>query len=84
MLIIEALKTNNNIIIKVKDFGNTIPKGKREIIFERSVRLTKSNQHSSGLGLAIVKRIATAHDGEVWVEPNHPTGNSFCLKLPAL
>ncbi len=82
-LIIEALKTDNNIIVKLKDFGLTIPEDKRKIIFERSVKLKKDNSRSSGLGLAIVKRIAAAHDGEVWVEPNYPTGNSFCLKLPA-
>lgn len=83
-LIIETLRKDNNVIVKVKDFGETIPEDKREIIFKRSVKLKNDKNQSSGLGLAIVKRIASAHDGEVWVEPNHPTGNSFCLSLPAV
>jgi len=83
-LVVEALKDDNNIIIKVKDFGKTIPKGKRKVIFKRFIKLNKDNLQSSGLGLAIVKRIAAAHDGDVWVEPNNPEGNSFCLRLPAV
>ena len=50
-------------------------------VFERNVQLAKETKHGRGLGLAIVKRIAAAHDGEVWVEPNKP-GNSFCLRIP--
>jgi signal transduction histidine kinase len=82
-LIFEAFKEKSNIIIKVKDFGKTIPEDKRKVIFKRNIQLKKDNLYGGGLGLAIAKSIADAHDGEVWVEPNYPAGNSFCLRLPA-
>ena len=83
-LIFEAFKDGNNIIVKVKDFGKTIPEDKRKVIFKRKIQLKRDSIYGNGLGLAIVKNIAEAHDGEVWVEPNHPTGNSFCLRLPVV
>ncbi|UCH13986.1 MAG: GAF domain-containing sensor histidine kinase [Bacteroidales bacterium] len=82
-LIFEAYRDGDNIIVKAKDFGKTIPENKRQIIFKRSIQLNKDNLYGDGLGLAIVKNIAEAHNGEVWVESNHPKGNIFCLKLPA-
>ena len=36
----------------------------------------------TGLGLAIVKRIAEAHNAQVGVKPNQPTGNIFYIKFP--
>jgi len=81
-IIIEAAEKNESVIISVKDFGKTIPEEDRMRVFERNVQLAKENKRGHGLGLAIVKRIAAAHDGEVWVEPNSPRGNSFCLRIP--
>jgi len=75
---------NDSILAKVKDQGTTIPKESREAVFLRQHQLDGDLKRGRGLGLAIVKRIARAHSGEVWVEPNSPRGNSFCLKLPHL
>ncbi len=83
-LIFEAFREGNDIIVKVKDFGNTIPEDKRKIIFKRNIQLKKDSLYGDGLGLAIVKNIAKAHNGQVWVEPNYPSGNSFCLRLPVV
>lgn len=78
---IEAVIEDETILISVKDFGSTIPEDNRLLVFERFAQLAEKKQ-GRGLGLAIVKRIAVAHGGEVWVEPNLPRGNSFCLRLP--
>ena len=81
-IVIDAYSSENEyVIVKVKDQGETISKEDREIIFQRRVQLRNGYNHGSGLGLAIVKKIADLHKGHVWVEPNLPTGNSFCLKL---
>ncbi len=69
-------------MVRVKDFGKTIAEADRDQIFERQVQLENGKERGRGLGLAIVKRIALAHDGEVWVEPITPVGNSFCLRIP--
>ncbi|MBN1415878.1 MAG: PAS domain-containing sensor histidine kinase [Bacteroidales bacterium] len=84
IVIIEAKKEGENIIVMVKDFGNTIPEEYRKIIFERRITLDKSRKLTSGLGLAIVKKIADIHNAEAWVEPNHPTGNTFYLRIRAM
>jgi PAS domain S-box-containing protein len=81
-VIIDTAIDENSITIHFIDFGPTVPKKKREIIFERGSQLEKGAKRGRGLGLAIAKRIADAHNGHVWVEPNEPTGNRFCLRLP--
>lgn len=73
---------NNSVLVKVKDQGTTIPAESQKAVFQRQVQLEGELKRGRGLGLAIVKRIARAHRGEVWVEPNTPKGNCFCLKLP--
>lgn len=79
-VIIDANIETEYVIVNVKDFGKTIEKKNRENIFIRKVQLDKSK--GWGLGLAIVKRIAEAHDAEVGVKPNKPTGNIFFIKIP--
>ena len=84
LVIVEAYIEEDHVKVTVKDFGTTIPEENRKIIFERRVTLERSRKLGSGLGLAIVKKIADIHDAEVWVEPNHPTGNVFCLRIKAM
>jgi len=84
LVIVEANREGDYVKVMVKDFGNTIPEESRKIIFERRVTLDRSRNINSGLGLAIVKKIADIHDAQAWVEPNHPTGNIFCLRIKAV
>ncbi|NQV14315.1 PAS domain S-box protein [bacterium] len=81
-ILIEASVEKASVLISVKDFGETIPEADRDHVFERMFQTDSHKKSGRGLGLAIVKRIAIAHDGEVWVEPNIPRGNSFCLRIP--
>jgi len=81
-IVIESILEDQSVVVSVKDFGKTIAEADREQVFERRVQLENGKERGRGLGLAIVKRIALAHGGEVWVEPNTPHGNSFCLRIP--
>jgi PAS domain S-box-containing protein len=81
-ILVEAIVENGSVMVGIKDFGTTIPKEKRKLIFQRGTQLSESKKSGRGLGLAIVKRIAQAHDGDVGVEPNDPKGNVFYLRLP--
>jgi len=81
-ILIEAVEEDDAVLISVKDCGVTIPEKERMNVFERKYQIQRGNDKGRGLGLAIVKRIATAHDGEVWVEPHSPRGNSFCIRIP--
>ena len=79
---IDATIQKGGLVFAVKDLGSTIPEVQRDHVFERHAQLAEGKKHGRGLGLAIVKRITTAHGGDCWVEPNMPTGNSFCLRIP--
>lgn len=79
-IMVECATKGKYIEIYVKDFGETIPLDKREMVFFRSIQLAETK--GRGLGLSIVKKIAEAHHGSVWVEPNKPNGNCFVIKLP--
>jgi len=81
-IVIETAIEDQAVVVCVKDFGKTLAKADREQIFERRAQLEEGKKRGRGLGLAIAKRIAIAHGGEVWVEPNTPVGNSFCLRIP--
>ena len=79
---LELKQEKDRVLFKLKDFGKTIPSELREEIFNRKVQLENGKKRGRGLGLAIVKRIAEAHGGEAWVEPNKSKGNIFCFALP--
>ena len=79
-IVVDCDESDGSLIIRVKDFGTTIDEEKRDAVFIRNLQLGKTA--GRGLGLAIVKRIAEAHGGSVWVEPNTPAGNVFGLRLP--
>ena len=80
-IVINAKVLGGEVIVKVSDFGRVIPEESRGLIFERLYQMTNGKKRGRGLGLSIVKRIAEAHNGKVWVEPNKPNGNSFCFSL---
>ena len=79
---IKSHQNENSISVCITDTGESIAEQNREIVFDRRVRIDSKKTIGTGIGLAIVKRIADAHDGHVWVEPNEPRGNRFCLRLP--
>ncbi len=80
---IDGFRSGIDVIVRVADFGETIPEEKRTSVFHRRVQLHAGSPRGSGLGLAIVARIVQAHDGTAWVEPNTPTGNIFCIRIPS-
>lgn len=70
---VELKSEGNNIILRVKDTGNVIPKGEEEKIFERFYRLDKSRSRKDnryGLGLAIAKNIVVNHKGKIRAKSN--------------
>ena len=60
----------DNIILSVRNRGQSISKEDREKIFERFYRVDKSrnrNENRYGLGLAIAKNISEIHRGKISV-----------------
>jgi two-component system phosphate regulon sensor histidine kinase PhoR len=82
---VEALETEAEVLIQVRDHGCGIEKKHLERLFERFYRVDKARSRKlggTGLGLAIVKHIAQAHGGSVSVESQPGQGSTFTLHLP--
>lgn len=80
-IIIDTEESDESLMINVKDSGTTIAEEHRQKIFERTYQID-GHKKGRGLGLSIVKKIAEAHNAEVGLKPNEPTGNIFYIRLP--
>ena len=75
-----------NLIIKVKDFGKGIDPIHIDHIFKRFYRIQENTIgiRGSGLGLFICKKIISAHDGEITVDSVVNQGTQFTILLPTI
>ena len=82
---IEMSRANGVGHLSVSDQGPGIPRGDRERIFDRFVRLgdvlTRETQ-GAGVGLFIAKRAAEGMGGRIWVEGDQGRGATFHVEIP--
>lgn len=84
-VVVSASRSEEMIVIAVKDEGIGIPPEMRDKVFERFYRIDNSDRRmvgGTGLGLALVKDIIDAHGGRIWVEGRAPKGSAFYFSLP--
>ncbi|MGL4292912.1 MAG: ATP-binding protein [Bacteroidales bacterium] len=74
-------KQRRRVRIIVTDTGIGIPQDKRELIFERFVKLDDFKQ-GTGLGLYISQNIVYTMKGDIFVDPNYDQGARFVVELP--
>lgn len=82
-IIVYTEKRDQELLVRVKDFGFGIAKEELNKVFERFYR-TKTNSiliSGFGLGLYICKDIVKRHHGKIWAE-NDGNGTSFYFSLP--
>ncbi len=75
--------------VMIADRGQGIPDDKKELLFQKYVRLkSESVVSGTGLGLSIVRALADKFNGRVWVEDRVPgkseLGASFFVEIPAM
>ncbi|MEN0130548.1 MAG: HAMP domain-containing sensor histidine kinase [Brevundimonas sp.] len=83
---VQVTTAPGRVVIDVDDDGPGIPPERRDVVFERFVRLDESRSRTSGgagLGLAIVRAIADAHGGTVTCTSSPLGGARLRLVLPA-
>ena len=83
---ITAKTTDGWVEIRVCDRGDGVPDDFVPRLFARFARAdtqTTRHERGSGLGLSIVQGLAQVNGGDVWYEPNRPTGSCFGVRLPA-
>jgi len=84
-VVVSASRSEEMIVIAVKDEGIGIPPEMRDKVFERFYRIDNSDRRmvgGTGLGLALVKDIIDAHGGRIWVEGRAPKGSAIYFSLP--
>ncbi len=80
---LSAEEDNENIIIKIIDNGQGIPKEHHEKIFNIFQRLHPADEYpGTGIGLAIVKKAVSALGGQVSLESEVGLGSTFMVLLP--
>lgn len=76
------LLKNQNIEIKLIDFGETIFDDKKELIFEKyHIGSDVKGIQQIGLGLAFCKIAIEEHHGTIKVENNPQSGNIFIIQF---
>jgi signal transduction histidine kinase len=78
-------RSENDVVIGVKDSGLGISKDAQQHLFERHVRIAREEHKKikgSGLGLFIVRSVAQRHGGDAWVESKEGEGSTFFVGIP--
>jgi len=81
---LDARVKRNHLVFEVRDTGEGIAEGDREIIFQEFKRLDAGKRAAPGLGLglSIVKRLAAMLDHSVELESDPGRGSSFFVSVP--
>jgi two-component system sensor histidine kinase KdpD len=82
---IRVAYANSAVIFSVHNFGPVIPLEEREYIFDHySLPASLSNRTgNAGFGLSVAKRIASVHNGYVWVASDEAMGTTFFAAIPS-
>ena len=80
---VSTKKTEDTILITVKDNGNGIPQKIIDKIFQPFFT-TKPTGQGTGLGLSLSYDIVKAHGGEIKVETKEAEGSTFIIQLPVV
>lgn len=85
IIIVNAVKKEDAVVVSFTDYGIGIPPEKRTIIFDRFYRIDEVSKHFSGLGIGlfISAEIIKQHGGSIWVESQEGKGSTFYFSLPA-
>lgn len=87
MIKITLNAVDEEVFLRVTDYGPGIPEVEQEHIFERFYRIDKARSRETGgtgLGLSIAKTLAAAHGGDIMVDSHVGLGTVFTLQLPLM
>ena len=83
-IIWEAEVKGEMVYLRIKDFGNGIPKKERQNVFKLFYRMGDEDTRSSkgtGLGLYLVNKIVTLHNGKISIAENKPQGTIIEIEI---
>jgi two-component system sensor histidine kinase KdpD len=80
---LEATHSNNQMILKVHDYGPGFARKDLRYVFDKFFRIKNSKTGGLGLGLSIVKGFIEAHGGAIVLENHQKGGACFTITLPS-
>ena len=84
---VNAVRTDREVTISVRDRGEGIPAEYRDRIFDRFFRVKDGNgprRPGTGLGLYIARTLVEAMSGRIWVYSKEGVGTTFSFSLPVV
>lgn len=84
-IVINACKTDDDILIEVIDTGKGIKDNEKELLFDAFTQASHSiytPESGTGLGLAISKQLIELMNGNIGVKDRENGGSIFWIKLP--
>jgi signal transduction histidine kinase len=84
---VNAVRTDREVTISVRDRGEGIPSEHRDRIFDRFFRVKDGNgprRPGTGLGLYIARTLVEAMSGRIWVYSKEGVGTTFSFSLPVV
>ena len=78
-LTVDATPFARGVVVSISDTGPGIAPEVAQRLFQPFVT---TKPRGMGVGLNICESIIRAHGGEIWAEPNQPSGTSFRFTLP--
>ncbi len=81
-IFIEIATSKNELILKITNFGEIIPREDLQHIFDRFYRFDQEGIKSgTGIGLALTKSLVELHKGKISVSSSAELGTSFTVKF---
>ena len=73
---------DGKVIIRVENDGVRVPEEESELIFEAFYQSKKLEKNGTGLGLTYSRKIASLHNGRLYLDTSVKDLNSFVLEIP--
>jgi len=79
---VNVTESDGRIIIRVENDGVRVPEEESELIFEAFYQSKSLEKNGTGLGLTYSRKIASLHQGRLYLDTSVKDLNSFVLEIP--
>lgn len=76
-------ESDGKVVIRVENDGVRVPEEESELIFEAFYQSKHLEKNGTGLGLTYSRKIASLHNGRLYLDTSVKDLNSFVLEIPA-
>ena len=83
-IVVDVRTHENQLVFRISNDGRLIPKELKERIFDPFYQMeqNKNRESTSGIGLSLARSLAELHNGELFLDVNDASNNTFVLNIP--